>query len=263
MSVYLLMEWMITGGNKKSMGEIDRLANDVLGSKEFKLEDIAGFNAQRESKCLDLSEEDDLDSPYSHDGWIESTVHISVPTGSKDSDGRGKSFSVPGLHRRSLPAVMKAALTDCMARYFHFSPFKRIWKTSSGSEVRCFDEAFTSDSWIESHNELQKQPNEPGCKLEKVVLGLMFWSDSTHLASFGTAKVWPLYMYFANLSKYLRGKPDSGAAHHVAYIPSVCSTRSSLHSACNLLPIHIASGLHPRHYRSWLSEGGHSHSLPP
>jgi hypothetical protein len=39
--------------------------------------------------------------------------------------------------------------------------------------------------------------------------------------NFGTAKAWPLYMYFANLSKYLRGKPGSGASHHVAYIPSV------------------------------------------
>ena len=49
----------------------------------------------------------------------------------------------------------------------------------------------------------------------------MFWSDSTHLANFGTAKVWPLYLYFGNLSKYIHGKPNSNACHHVAYIPSV------------------------------------------
>jgi hypothetical protein len=221
MSIYLLMEWMITGGNQKSVREIDRLAKDVLGSESFKLEDLAGFNVRQANKFLDHSDGDDLGSPYSCDGWLESAVQISVPTGSKDSSGRGMPFSIPGLHRRSLLAVMKAALTDITARHFHFSPFKRFWKPSFGPEQRCFDEPFTSDAWIESHNVLQKQPNEAGCKLEKVVLGLMFWSDSTHLASFGTAKVWPLYMYFANLSKYFRSKPDSAAAHHVAYIPSV------------------------------------------
>jgi hypothetical protein len=222
MSIYLLMEWMITGSNKKSIGEVDRLASDVLGSKDFNLEDLAGFSARRENKRLDLSEEDSPDSPYAHDGWLESSVEISVPTGSKDSSGRGALFTVPGLHHRPLLSVMKNALVDVTARYFHFSPFKRIWKPSVGPEQRCFDEVYTSDSWIKLHNDLQKQPNEPGCKLEKVILGLMFWSDSTHLANFGTAKVWPIYMYFANLSKYFRGKADSAAAHHIAYIPSVC-----------------------------------------
>ena len=32
------------------------------------------------------------------------------------------------------------------------------------------------------------------CTLKKVILALMFWSDSTHLANFGTTKVWPLHL---------------------------------------------------------------------
>jgi hypothetical protein len=48
----------------------------------------------------------------------------------------------------------------------------------------------------------------------------MFWSDATHLAAFGTAKMWPIYMTFGNLSKYIRCKPNSGAIKHLAYIPS-------------------------------------------
>jgi hypothetical protein len=84
-----------------------------------------------------------------------------------------------------------------------------------------FHTAYASYAWIDVHGTLQKQHNEPGCKLEKALLGLMFWSDSTHLATFGTAKAWPLYFYFGNLSKYFRGKPGSGACHHIAYIPSV------------------------------------------
>ena len=53
-----------------------------------------------------------------------------------------------------------------------------------------------SDVWIKAHNDLQKQHNEANCKFEKVILGLIFWSDLTHLANFETAKVWPLYFCF-------------------------------------------------------------------
>jgi len=31
----------------------------------------------------------------------------------------------------------------------------------------------------------------------------MLWSDSTHLASFGNASLWPIYLYIGNLSKYI------------------------------------------------------------
>jgi len=240
MSIYLLMEWMVTGSNRKSVGEVDCLANKVLGSPHFNLADLAGFSARQENKRLDDSSDDVPDSPYSSDGWVESEVQISVPTGLKDSSGAGQVFTVPGLHHRSLLSVMKAALTDVTARRFHFSPFKRFWSLVTGPEERCYDEAYTSDAWIEAHNTLQKERNEPGCKLEKVILGLMFWSDSTHLASFGTAKVWPLYLYFGNLSKYFRGKPGSGACHHVAYIPSVSFCVFSIFNDFHLMGLLVA-----------------------
>lgn len=225
LSTYLLMEWMITGSNHKSIGEMDCLVNNVLCSNNFKLDDVSGFSARQETARLDSAEADASLTPFSYDGWMESIVKIFVPTGSKNSTGIGRPVPVPGLHHRSLCAVMKAAIADVTSWRFHFSPFKRFWKLPSGEEERCYDEAYTSDAWIKTHDDLQKQSNEPGCKLEKVVLGLMFWSDSTHLTSFGTAKVWPLYMFFGNLSKYVRSKPNSGACHHVAYIPSV-STRA-------------------------------------
>src|ERR1700683_1470597 len=40
MSIYLLMEWIITGGNQKSISEVDQLAKDVLCLKQFCLDDI-------------------------------------------------------------------------------------------------------------------------------------------------------------------------------------------------------------------------------
>jgi hypothetical protein len=220
-TIYRFMEWATTGSNQKSHGEVDRLAKDVIGAPDFKVEDLAGFSAHREYKRFDSSEPSGDKVPFSGDNWRESTVHISIPTGIRDPSGIGQEIAIPELHHRSLVAVMKAGLEDISARKLHFSPFKLFRRMPLGHEERCFDEVYTSDAFLEAHDTLQKQPNEAGCKLEKVILGLMFWSDSTHLANFGTAKVWPLYMYFANLSKYIRGKPGSGSSHHVAYIPSV------------------------------------------
>jgi hypothetical protein len=264
MSTFLLMEWMTTGSNKKSLAETERLVKDVIGAEGFKPEDLRDFSARAQNKCLDSSETDSPPNPYSADGWIESDVLISIPTGTKNADSMGRHFTVPGLHHRPLLAIMKVALRAIIATRFHFSPFKRWWRSLSGSEVRCYDEIFTSDAHLAAHDKLQKQANEPGCSLEKVVLTLMFWSDSTHLASFGTAKVWPLYLYFGNISKYLRGKPGSGACHHVAYIPSVSGDSQT--ETCISHDQFIAPGLYSRSYTRDLlckPERCHYHALSP
>ena len=61
--------------------------------------------------------------------------------------------------------------------------------------------------------------------IEVAMGAILLWSDSTHLTSFGSASLWPIYLFFGNLSKYTRGKPNAHAAHHLAYVPSV-----SMHS---------------------------------
>ncbi len=72
----------------------------------------------------------------------------------------------------------------------------------------------------EEHNKVQRAPtNNLTCKQEKVVAVLIFWSDATHLATFGTTKLWPIYLLFGNLSKYVRCQLNSGATKHVVYIP--------------------------------------------
>ena len=177
------------------------------------------FNTQQELHQLDSSETADALNPFACDGLTEHEVKISILNGKKKSSG--SPFIIPGLHCQSLSAVLKAALSDIISLRFHFSPFKRFWNSPSGSEEWCYDKAYTSDAWLRCHDELQLQPNKPGCKLEKVVLSLMFWSDSTHLMNFGTGKVWPLYMIIENLLKYFCNKLSSGACHHVAYNPLV------------------------------------------
>ena len=72
-----------------------------------------------------------------------------------------------------------------------------------------------------------KQRREDGYKLERVVAGLMFWSDSTQLAQFGDASAWPIYLFFGNLSKYAQSKTESGCYHLITFLPSVGSFLNS------------------------------------
>jgi hypothetical protein len=57
--------------------------------------------------------------------------------------------------------------------------------------------------------------------MPRYVVGLMFASDATMLASFGDAKLWPLYMFFANDSKYRRSKTSLQLGEEVAYFEKV------------------------------------------
>ncbi|RDB16223.1 hypothetical protein Hypma_003115 [Hypsizygus marmoreus] len=218
-SIALLSQWQNSGSSSKSDQEMNRLVNDVLLHPEFRAEDLKGFNAQRENRRAD---EDTPKSSYL-EGFTETSVDIEVPSGDKNVPPRH--FSIPGLLYCKLTSVIRAAFADPLAAKFHFSPYKLFHKSSStGEDERVFSELYDSDTFIEAHDKVQRAPlppDDPDCKHERVVAALMLWSDSTHLANFGTAKLWPIYLLFGNLSKYIRAQPNSGATHHLAYIPSL------------------------------------------
>ena len=146
-----------------------------------------------------------------------------MPSGSKDIPSQ--IFSVPGLHYRKITSVIHSAFSALLAMKFHFSLFKLFHqhpKTKKEEQVYC--EVYDSDAYNEVHDQVQHvpiSPDEPECKLEKVVAVLMLWSDSTHLANFGTAKLWPIYLLFGSLSKYFCAEPSFGACQHLAYILSL------------------------------------------
>lgn len=221
MSKYLLMDWQNSGSTQKTENELNRLVKEVIRHPEFRAEDLSDFNARRENKLLDDGPIDaNRDSPFLGDGWQEVNVHIEIPVPNKGESPR--IFPVQGLHHRSIIEVIKAVWTLPSSSSFHLQPYRGFHiDPVTGKEIRIYDEAYTSDAFQAAYSDIQSQLPVAGCKLERVIAGLMFWSDSTHLTTFGTAKVWPLYMYFANLSKYTRARANSGACHHIAYIPYV------------------------------------------
>lgn len=217
-SIWAVLNWMWTGSQRKSAAELDRLVHDVILDPRFTPADLNGFNTARETEKLDRH------LTFQGDGWIESDVSFSVPDGKphkSPSDSPIPIFTVSGLHRRSIIAVIRTIWSDTSSRFFHFYPFKLFWNRTNDITERLHGELYTSDSWIKANEELQRSPGEPDCKLERVICALMFWSDSTHLANFGNASLWPLYMFFGNESKYTRCRPSYGACHHVAYLPKV------------------------------------------
>ena len=224
MSIWRLMKWTNTGSRLKSEGEVNRLVNEVLNAPDFCAKDLCHFNANRENGRLDMATKA---SPL-NDSFQVTSVTIEVPTGKPSNTETSRPYSVPGLHCRNLLNVIKAAFQDPLSRYFHLTPFSLMHQSPlTGEEKRVYCELYHSDAFIEEHNHVQNRslppPDDPGCKLEKVVAALMFWSDSTHLTNFGTAKLWPVYLFFGNLSKYIRSQPSSRACNHLAYIPSVCA----------------------------------------
>ena len=163
----------------------------------------------------------DENSPFL-DSFQTATVEIKVLSGSKDVPPAN--FSIPGLRYRKIPAVIRAMFVSPLASKFHLSPFRLFHKAPSSEEECVFCKVYDLDAYIEENNKIQHAPvppDDPDCKCEKAVAVVMLWSDATHLANFGTAKLWPIYMLLGNLLKYFRSLPNLGACQHIVYIPSL------------------------------------------
>ena len=220
MSIYRLMKWRYSGSIMKSQEEVNRLVHDVLLANDFRVEELSNFSIATQNSALDAQ---CRNSSHASDGWhgvdMDIQIHNSIPS---STGSYHHSFTISGLLYHPMTDVIKSAFSAPNARHFHLFPFKRFWRHPVDGTDQCvFDELYTSDAWLKAHNDLRKQPNEPSCWLNKVIAAMMFSSDATTLAMFGMAKVWPLYLYFGNVSKYIWVQPSAGACYHVGFIPSV------------------------------------------
>ncbi|KAG2072543.1 hypothetical protein BDR04DRAFT_1127671 [Suillus decipiens] len=144
------------------------------------------------------------------------SVKICVPTDGvmHQSLAHVPEFSVPGLFYPHPIEVIKNTFHEASAKHFHFTPFKWHYHSSPDALPECiYSEIYTSSAMLDEHNRICSQPHGDGCTLETVVAAIMLWPDSTHLASFGTASLWPIYIYTSMF-----------AVHHIAYIPKLSDT---------------------------------------
>ena len=103
---------------------------------------------------------------------------------------------------------------------------RQVWQLPATDEEQLvYDKLYMTDAWNEAQDEIQKQRHTDDCQLERVIAGIMLWSDSTQLAQFSHASAWLVYLFFGNLSKYARHTPNTPTCHPIAFIPPV-SVRS-------------------------------------
>ncbi|KAF4615743.1 hypothetical protein D9613_012409 [Agrocybe pediades] len=224
-SIELLMSWHYSSSRIKSFGTLNSLVQDVILNPEFNAADLNGFDAAKQASILDNFTPPHPRSVLSpDDGWIESYVPIRLPPPGRGEWGQEADapvYNVKGFFYRKPLEVIKAALQEEAAARFNFTPFEEYWKPSAdATPERIFSEIYNSDAFLQEDAKIRAQPRSD-CSLETVVVPLVLYSDSTHLASFGTASLWPVYLYLGNQSKYERGKPGAFAAHHLAYIPKL------------------------------------------
>jgi hypothetical protein len=215
----LLSDWYWSQGTK-SAKDFDALVK-IVGDGSFRPQDIR--DTQWGKINLALSSGDSEDAA----GWMHASITISVPFHSRRVANKNQTqrsaplpYTIRGFRYRKLLSVINEALTNPVHHAnFHYQPFELRW-TPSGIQTPGFrirSELYNSDSFLKAHKDLQATPPVPGCSLERVIVALMFWSDATHLSSFGDAKLHPVYLFFGNESKYLRSRPSLNLASHIAY----------------------------------------------
>ena len=251
-SAFKLMEWQYTGSMTKSSGELQRLV-DVLTHPNFKTADLAGFNVEHEKRRLDTFAT--TGGAFSaDDGWREASVTLHLPKEKQThaAEAQSPKFAVTNIWVRRLTEVLKAGYRDTVARKFHWLPFQFLHHARQGPDAhstRLYTDIYNSDAMIKEDEAIQKRARDArdpsdDPNVEYVVGAIGVYSDSTHLTSFGTASLWPIYVFFTNLSKYLRSKPTMFAAHHLAYIPSVRS--------CSSFSLRNANGDNSSYLPHWL-----------
>jgi hypothetical protein len=223
-----LSDWYWNQG-MKSQKDFKALV-DIIGSEFFHAKDIQHTPWNKINVALASTSEWVADDA----GWVEAPVNISIPFHQRRMTVKGPaqqicpiSYTVCGFRYRRLLSIIEEKLTNkAQHAHFHYQPFELRWmpfRSMSPCEdgFHTYSELYTTDSFIQAHKELSASPPVPGCSLERVIVALMFWSDATHLTSFGDAKLHPVYLFFRNESKYLRSQPSLNLGAHIAYFACV------------------------------------------
>ncbi|KAI1798488.1 hypothetical protein LXA43DRAFT_1108138 [Ganoderma leucocontextum] len=227
-SQFPLMDYFYSRSDFKSLNALDDLVA-IIWSPGFSLDDLEGFTTKKAECTLEV-----WMSPSSifseEDGWHAGSVDVPLPkTGEKyKAEEDALKFNITGIIYRRLLPFIKGVVQDSASRFsriYHWLPHCKFWTPP--------EPARPVPSWpvappLGSTSATLPMPPSPirpripsdAPDVEYIMLPLLFWSDAMQLANFGSASLWPIYLYFGNLSKYVRGRPTEFVVHHLAYIPS-------------------------------------------
>jgi hypothetical protein len=228
----------------KSAQQTTEMAH-ILGSLGSDLDplDLSNFNAALENKKLDAYlDEVPANTFCREDGWLDSSVRIRLPLDKKKMpESSAAEFEVGGVFHRDIIDVISSVYQSDAVRSFCHIPFQQFWRPSEDAPPeRLYGEIFTSDAMLDADADICKchlgNDSDPP-DLEVASVPLLLYSDSTHLANFGTASSWPVYLFFGSQSKYIRDMPSSFACQHIAYMPSVCYVQRLYYLPSNIAKV--------------------------
>ena len=231
-SSWRIGDWYWNQGAQKSKQSFKSLV-EIITSTSFCTEDLCHANwtaIDRQLGSLETahgpsgttSTTEEWQSEDS--GWVQRTVTISIPFPRRVLHPSPKNYTISSFYRRPLLSIIRETLSDpARCQSFRFEPYSLRWQRSGADDdIAVYGELFTSQAFITAHRDLQEiQLDSTDCTLPRRIVALMLWSDATQLTAFGDARLWPLYIYFGNESKYRRGTPTANLCSHVAYFQTV------------------------------------------
>ncbi|KAK0465806.1 hypothetical protein IW261DRAFT_1346800 [Armillaria novae-zelandiae] len=224
-TTFHLLKWFYNS-DKKTLEDLNRLVYDVLLQPDFSVHECEDFSAAREAWCLDKPD------IFNSDVWKQDSVGISLSQKefSWNTEAEAPVVKVESVWHCSLTKVITSTFQDSSASEFHLKGYKEMWKASEDSLAeRIYGEVYTSLAYLKME---EKPTIPPDSAIENIVVPILLYTDSTHLANFGDASflLWPGYLFIGLLSKLLVAMPDVHAAHHFVYMPEVSNLYIGIHN---------------------------------
>lgn len=224
-SVFEYVKQCCLGPSSKTVEGGNEMAR-LIASGQVVPKELEGYNARTELRRLDKFADS---SKIGGGPWKTDSVMIKMPctkalkpTFSTERDA--PTFEVHGVRYRSLVDLLVAKVQDpSFSRSFEYTPFTEWWcPTPHAKPIQIYGEAYSSDIAVRLYEDIKGIPPPPEHpRIESVIVMLMLGSDATHLADFGTASLWPIYVFFGNMFKYDRSRTSEFATCHLAYLPKV------------------------------------------
>jgi len=224
-SVFEFIKQSCLAPSSKTVEGVNDMAR-LIASGRVVPRELEGYNARTELRHLDGFA---ASSKIGGGPWKTDSVRIKMPCARAhrpafSTEKDAPAFEVHGVRYRSLVDLLVAKIQDpSFSMSFEYTPFTEWWcPPGSAKPIRIYGEAYSSDVAVQFYEEIKGVPPPPDHpQIESVVVMLMLGSDATHLADFGTASLWPIYVFFGNMSKYDRSRTSEFAACHLAYLPKV------------------------------------------
>ena len=238
-----LGDWYWNQGALKSKDSFRQLL-DIISNPSFSADDIRNTKWRLIDHFLGTltTDKDFVQSTEwldSDAGWMCTTVTISAPFSRRSANPGPSDYSVPNFYHRLLVSILHERVLDPNDHHlFHYEPYELRWRRPRNNrDITVHSKLFTSKSFLDAHRELLESLPVPECTLPHRIVAFMFWSDATQLTSFGDAKLWPLYVFFGNQTKYRRGQPSTKLCSHVAYFQTVSMISRFLGYLSVLIPL--------------------------